>query len=343
MPDFFALPASEQRAALLYAADQSGSPAYLLEKDIWVVWALQTLFASVHAAHLIFKGGTSLSKAYRIIRRFSEDVDLTYDIRAIAGDLVDSDAENPVPRSRSQEQRWTKEIRGRLSRFIANEIIPELSHALQRGNLPAKLRADEEKIFIEYAPLVPPSAYVRAAVALEFGARSSGQPNESKPIVCDASAYIPGVDFPTAAPQVMLPERTFWEKATAVHVFCAQGRFRGGERFSRHWHDLTRLDRAQIVDRAVADRTLAQAVADHKAAFFLEKDPAGRRIDYQAAVSGKLCLVPDGPSLKSLEADYHHMVEDGLLREDAEPFRQLLVECKHIQDKTNDRMKPERS
>lgn len=76
----------------------------------------------------------------------------------------------------------------------------------------------------------------------------------------------------------MRPERTFWEKATAVHVFCQQGEFRGGERFSRHWHDLTRLDRAGIADTAIADRALALAVAKHKSMFFSKKDSAGALI-----------------------------------------------------------------
>jgi predicted nucleotidyltransferase component of viral defense system len=85
---FLQLSVEDRREALSYAADRLGRPAHLLEKDVWVVWALETLFGSILGEHLIFKGGTSLSKAYKVIRRFSEDVDLTYDIRAIAPDLV---------------------------------------------------------------------------------------------------------------------------------------------------------------------------------------------------------------------------------------------------------------
>src|SRR5260370_30242238 len=88
MAEFFQLSTAERLDALDAAANMSGLLPHLLEKDIWVVWALRHLFASPYADHLVFKGGTSLSKAYRVIRRFSEDVDLTYDIRAIAGDLV---------------------------------------------------------------------------------------------------------------------------------------------------------------------------------------------------------------------------------------------------------------
>lgn len=104
---FLNLPDAERREALAVAASESGRPAHLLEKDIWVVWCLDALFSSPLGEHLVFKGGTSLSKVYGAIRRFSEDVDLTYDIRAIAPDLVKSSDNNPVPESRSQGKRWS--------------------------------------------------------------------------------------------------------------------------------------------------------------------------------------------------------------------------------------------
>lgn len=84
---FLRLSASDRRDVMGIAADKSGRPAHLLEKDAWVVWALSALYDTALGEHLVFKGGTSLSKAYGVIRRFSEDVDLTYDIRAIAPDL----------------------------------------------------------------------------------------------------------------------------------------------------------------------------------------------------------------------------------------------------------------
>ena len=110
MAEFFQLSTAERLEALDLAANTSGLLPHLLEKDIWVVWSLRHLFAGPYTDHLVFKGGTSLSKAYGVIRRFSEDVDLTYDIRAIAADLV-GDADAPLPASKSQEKRR------RLQRF----------------------------------------------------------------------------------------------------------------------------------------------------------------------------------------------------------------------------------
>jgi hypothetical protein len=143
------------------------------------------------------------------------------------------------------------------------------------------------------------------------------------------------VEFPTATPLVMRAERTFWEKATAIHVFCAQGAFRGGDHFARHWHDVTRLDAAGFAEAAIADKALAKAVADHKSMFFAEKNTRGDVIDYHAAVSGGLQLVPDDDALVKLAADYQRMIDDGLFLDNAEFFEDLLMRCRVIQQKAN--------
>lgn len=334
MDDFFSLSPADRRSILERAADQSGRPAHLLEKDIWVVWTLSTLFEAP-ASHLVFKGGTSLSKAYNIIRRFSEDVDLTYDIHAIAPDLVGT-ADDPLPQSGSQERRWTRLIRARLREVVVDDLVPLLAQQLEEHRLNARARAEGDRAFIDYDSLVAPSAYVRGSVMLEFGARSTGEPHEIRTITCDAAKVVSEVRFPVGSVSAMRPERTFWEKATAIHVFCHQGRFRGRERFSRHWHDLSRLDRNGYVNRALADRGLAHSVARHKAAFFPEKDHSGNRIDYAAAVDGNLQLAPEAASLAGLAEDYAQMLEDGLLLDDAEPFEELIEECRSIQQRAND-------
>jgi hypothetical protein len=334
MAEFLGLPADERLEALAQAADASGRPPHLLEKDIWVVWCLRHLFAAPYASHLVFKGGTSLSKAYGVIQRFSEDVDLTYDIRVIAADLI-GDAGTPLPPSKSQEKKWSKEIRARLAQWVGTEVVPRLQQDIQEQGLQATVRSEDDKVFIDYASLNSGTGYVPSAVMLEFGARSTGEPFELRPIHCDAAAHLPGVEFPEATPQVMRAERTFWEKATAIHVFCAQGEFRGGDRFARHWHDLTRLDAAGFADAAIADRALAEAVADHKSIFFAEKNIKGEQIDYHAAVSGGLLLVPGDGALAKLAADYQHMVDDGLFLEEVESFDALLAKCQKIQDEAN--------
>jgi hypothetical protein len=336
MPDFFQLSREDRREALTAAAGASGRPIHLLEKDIWVVWSLKHLFGGPYAEHLVFKGGTSLSKAYGVIRRFSEDVDVTYDIRAIAGDLMGPSG-SPLPPSKSQEKKWTKEIRERLASWLSEKVMPPLSEALKAEESPATAKQDGDKVFIEYEAVATGTGYVRPTVALEFGARSTGEPNEMREVRCDAAEHLQEVQFPTATPRVMRAERTFWEKATAIHVFCAQGVFRGGDRFARHWHDVTRLDVAGFADAAIADKQLGKAVADHKSMFFAENDTHGKAIDYHTAVSGALRLVPESNALATLAEDYRRMIEDGLLLDDAESFEALLARCQAIQEKANAR------
>ncbi len=235
---------------------------------------------------------------------------------------------------KSQERKWSKEIRARLTDWVATDAVPRLQQDLGQHGLPATVRADGDKVFIDYRPLASGTGYVPSAVMLEFGARSTGEPCELRSVHCDAATHLRGVEFPEAMPQVMRAERTFWEKATAIHVFCAQGAFRGGDRFARHWHDVTRLDAAGFADSAIADPELATAVADHKSIFFAEKHPSGEPIDYHAAVSGSLQLVPEGKTLAVLAEDYQRMVEDGLLIDDVESFDLLIDKCAEIQRKT---------
>jgi hypothetical protein len=297
------------------------------------VWALATLFGSPLGDHLVFKGGTSLSKAYNVISRFSEDVDLTYDIRAIAPDLV-SATDDPLPQTRSEERRWSNAVRQRLPQWVAETVEPLIANAIGRAHLLATLHADGDKLFIDYEATATGSGYVASRVLLEFGARSTGEPASLRDVVCDAAIHVEGLSFPTARPRVMHAERTFWEKATAVHVFCLQHRLRG-ERFARHWHDLVRLDEAGFATAAFADRSLARAVAAHKSMFFAEKAADHTAIDYMAAINGGLCLVPAVEALAALGEDYRRMVDDGLLLEDAEPFEAVIERCAEISKRAN--------
>ncbi len=332
---FQSLSADDRRHALRVAQEEGKHRAHLLEKDIWVVATLGVLFDAPFAGNLIFKGGTSLSKVWRTIRRFSEDVDITYDIRAFAPDLVSGAGDEALPPTRSQEKSWTRAIRSRLAQWVRDEACPIVEEGLSDAGFVATCRVEAERLYVAYEPLFGTSGFVAPEVIVEFGARSTGEPHANRPVVCDAAAYLPGLAFPEAHPTVMLAERTFWEKATAIHVFCRQER-RRGERLSRHWHDLARLDEAGIAAKAFADRALALSVARHKAMFFAENDARGVRIDYEAAVSGHLQLVPEGAAHAVLADDYARMLADGMLLDDSEPFDMLMERCALLEVRANE-------
>ncbi len=325
----------DDRRDALEVAERGGSrKAHLLEKDVWVVATLGVLFDAPFAEHLTFKGGTSLSKVWRAIRRFSEDVDVTYDIRAFASDLVAGAGDEALPPTRSQEKHWTRAIRGRLAQWVRDEACLIVDEGLSDAGFVARCRVEAERLYVAYEPLFETSGFVAPEVIVEFGARSTGEPRKAMPIVCDAAAYLPDLVFPQTHPTVMLAKRTFWEKATAIHVFCRQER-RRGERLSRHWHDLARLDEAGIADNALADRALALSVARHKAMFFTENDARGDRIDYEAAVSGHLQLVPSGAAHAVLADDYARMLADGMLIDEEELFDTLMERCAAIEARAN--------
>lgn len=312
-----------------------GRPAHLLEKDVWVVWTLRALFESPLATDLTFKGGTSLSKVYKIIDRFSEDLDLIYDIRKLIPDLVGGGGE--LPASRSQASKWTQAVRRRLPDWIEQKVRPLIQSALARDRLDAQLELggqENDKLFLRYPALTHGTGYVAPVVTLEFGGRATGEPHQIFPVTCDIAAHVPEVSFPTASPLVMSVARTFWEKATAAHVFCMQGRIRS-ERYARHWHDLAAIARSPHFAAVLADRAVALAVARHKSHFFIEKDTDGQVIDYVAATAGHLNIVPSGDAKAALAADYAAMLADEVMVGDALSFDELLTACADLQAKVN--------
>jgi Nucleotidyl transferase AbiEii toxin, Type IV TA system len=135
----------------------------------------------------------------------------------------------------------------------------------------------------------------------------------------------------------MSAERTFWEKATAIHVFCKQGAFDDVQPRSRHWYDLSKLRQKGVAKKALADKQLALNVATHKNLFFKEKDTQKVNINYVAAVNGNLLLIPWGDALRSLEADYREMVDAGMFLEEPPTFSALMASCSEIERQANAR------
>ena len=336
MPDsIFSLSARDRADFFQAAVARVGRNAILLEKDVWVVWALRALFEDPIGAHLVFKGGTSLSKAHRLIERFSEDVDLTYDIRELAGDLLPRAAGGAVldiPATPSQVRRVRAILDERLPAWVRGTVAPVIQARLDRDGAQATIEIAGSNLSIRYDQ--QDHGQVKSAVLLEFGARATGEPANFHDIACDSAAAGLDIDLPTARPRVMKAERTFWEKATAVHVFCRSGDPVGNHK-ARHWYDLERLDANGVAVIAIADTDLAAQVATHKSAFFRENNAAGARIDYHTAVGGGLQLVPVGPHLAELEADYAAMQADGLLPEGALTFARLMARCGEIERAAN--------
>jgi Nucleotidyl transferase AbiEii toxin, Type IV TA system len=119
--DYLTLSREDRLEALGVAATESGRPVHLLEKDIWVVWAIEGPFSAEFGKHLVFKGGTSLSKAYNVIGRFSEDVDVTYNVRELIPELVGDNAS--FPKSNSQADKWRDAIEEKLPAWVQDKAL----------------------------------------------------------------------------------------------------------------------------------------------------------------------------------------------------------------------------
>ncbi len=326
--DYFSLSEQDRSDALEVGAAHTGRPVHLLEKDIWVVWVLSVLFRSELAEHLTFKGGTSLSKAYKIIDRFSEDVDLTVDIRSLIGDLV-VEPLSPIPSSRSQAQRWHKAIKSRLPAWLNGQVLPFLQDNIKLHPVPAEVSLRGDQILVDYEPLRKGTGYVSPTVRLEFGARSTGEPHTVRPVVCYMGEGLPELSFPQASPRVMRAERTFWEKVTLAHVYCKQGNLKA-DRFSRHWHDIAAYASTEYLELALSSKEVALEVVRHKSVFFREKG-----VDYNDAVSGKLLLVPAEKPYDDLAGDYEKMIEDGILLQAGPSFEAIVATVGRIAESVN--------
>jgi hypothetical protein len=179
-----------------------------------------------------------------------------------------------IPPSPSQEKKWSDEIRKELlPAWLRDHAHPIIQAGLERMKNVSS-RATEDCIFIDYEPVAPALGYALPSVKLEFGARSSGEPSTIIPVLCDMEGLVSGVAFPTAEPRVMNLTRIFWEKATAAHVYCVQGEKGLSNRFSRHFHDLVRLEETGHLPEALEAKTLPKRLPFTRTHSSLRRTPA---------------------------------------------------------------------
>ena len=329
---FLCLDRRERADILRTVATRCGRSAVILEKDIWVCWTLQALFSMPDPHPMAFKGGTSLSKVYGVIDRFSEDVDVTLDYRAF-DDEFDPFAEGA---SRTRIGRFSERLRARVASHVRDVIAPALDGAARRlaanGRNHVHVGDDGETVRFGYPSAVEdPDTYVSSEVLLEFGGRNVIDPNERHEIVPDIAALVPELDWPAATVTVLSPARTFWEKATLIHVACHRRQLRNrSKQLSRHWFDLMCLAAHDIGRAAIADRNLLADVVRHKKVFF----HAGNA-NYDHCLDGRLRLVPDADQLPALRSDYAEMRRARFLRDDAPEFDRLMAAIADIEIETN--------
>lgn len=319
MDDVARLPITDRADLFTAVARRRGLTAAIIEKDFWVCWTLKRVFTLADPpAGLLFKGGTSLSKVFGVIDRFSEDVDLSLN-RAGLGFGGDSD---PLNAPTGKRRKYGLEALGETCRRVVRErLLPQLARALGEavgepapGTWQLELADDDpdgQTLLFRYpAGLASRSpdepAYIRPVVRLEIGARSDHWPVVEAEVTSFAATEFPGAfREPGCRVRVLAAERTFWEKATVLHMWHyapADKKFR--DRQSRHYYDVVRLYEHELGKAAIRDTELLRKVARHKDVFF----PA-TWARYADAKPGTLRLVPPDVRLPELEQDYRKMRE----------------------------------
>jgi Nucleotidyl transferase AbiEii toxin, Type IV TA system len=326
---FLQLSPDEQASILQTSAGKLGTRAEHLEKDVWICWVLQALFTMPGRLPMAFKGGTSLSKVFGAIRRFSEDVDVTVDYKSLDQSIDPFDAKT----SRTARERFTELLRTKLADHTKNVIRPHFENLVaqlaEKPPKPITISDDGEKLFIPY-----PSCFGSAeSVFLEFGGRNVIEPGEEHTLRPYIAAEIPDLQFPEATVRVLSASRTFWEKATLIHVACNRSDPKlDADRQSRHWHDLAVLADDKIGQAALADRALLEDVVKHKSIFF-----RASYAKYDACLSGGLRLIPGTPFLPALRADYEKMIADGMFEGEPPSFDSVIARLKDLEKQINAR------
>lgn len=322
----------EDRLGLFTAtAQRLGTTPQNVEKDFWVCWVLDALFngRKPDAPRLLFKGGTSLSKGFGLIRRFSEDIDVTIfrdDIGAPAS-IADLEALSGKKRKaalQAIEAAGAEYIQGPL-RDTLQEIIA--ATAERTGLAPDRfdLRPSEDEaqtLLLTYPAATPADAYVRSIVKIESGAKSALDPNSAKRITPYVDDDFRGADLSVTNVVTVDAERTFWDKVVILHGLRRWYDIRkelkgGGQRISRHYYDVHLMMGSPEGRRAMEDAALGTDCVAHARMFFNRPD-----FDLATAEPPTFALSPEGAMYDDLARDYALMRT--MIFGDAPPFEEVL-------------------
>lgn len=310
-------------------ASRMGIHPAVIEKDFWVCWVLNRIFQSALKKHLIFKGGTTLSKIFKIIERFSEDVDLILDWTLLG--YGEEDADPHASRSRTQQNRFNHEVNERAAQYLADSLVPELRQHF--GDLPdIALTIDESDphtIDVSY-----PSAfsvhYILPAIRLEIGPLAAWEPHSHHVIQAYAAECFPRIfDQPKCDVIATSAERTFWEKATLLHQEANRPPNKATPaRYSRHYYDLGRLAESPIRERALDDLDLLQQVVSFKKRFYYSA-----WAKYEEARSGSFKVIPSDERLGQLQRDYSEM--EVMIFGEVPEFRAIVTTLRELEQEIN--------
>ncbi|MYG94405.1 MAG: nucleotidyl transferase AbiEii/AbiGii toxin family protein [Acidimicrobiia bacterium] len=312
---FLSLPTQDVRDVYAAAANRLNTLPTYVEKDLWVCVVLDALYNRLPKGHpkLLFKGGTSLSKGFGLVNRFSEDIDLVVH-RDKLGFHGDRDPTNEGVISNNRRKRLFKELKAACSDYLLEDLRFALTKLIGTSLEGCRIVPDEDDanrltLLVEYPTLYTNSEtpYVSPRVKIEAGARSALEPH----LTCTVNPYIgdelPDWSFKVDSIRVLAPERTFWEKLLILHgTYCGyrddQRVPTDSNRLSRHYYDVAMILRTEVSASALSDLKLLDAVRGHNLIAFSQ--PWKR---FEEAIPGSVRLVPQTALRKVIERDYAAM------------------------------------
>ena len=304
MNNYFQLSREQQQMVLTQAANKTGLPVQAVEKDLWVTVVLQMVFTLPIAKHLVFKGGTSLSKVWKVIKRFSEDIDVAIDpsIWGFEGDLT---------------KKQIKRLRKTSSIFVRDDFCQSLQETVNSNGLADWLQVETDPdgegdgtypeprvIHIRYKSLFDKKLpYLHSEVKLEIGARSLLEPTTESVVTSIIEDELP---ISTTIKQVMIPtalaEKTFLEKAFLLHELFSSQTSREANRKSRHLYDLAQMMNTDIAARAIANDELWNTIHHHRELF-----TSMSGVDYSPDIRKRIMLLPPDDVIDDWRNDYKDM------------------------------------
>jgi len=314
-------------------------PPALIEKDFWVCWLLRRLFILDQEVPMIFKGGTSISKAYPVIRRFSEDIDLSLDRAELGYGAGELDAAS----SRKALKQLLQKLRADCNGYVNGPLLEALRESIgsvlgpsggsgEAARWDLLQSADRESLLFVYpqtAVTLERGGYVAPDIRLEFGARADHWPAEDRSISAYAAQAFPEAFEIRAFPvRTLEVARTFWEKATILHALANGGAEKVAPRMARHYYDVVLLADSPESAHSVDATELLEVVALHKTRFF----PASWA-SYETARVGSLRLAPPPAVQRMVEKDYNDMA--ALFMEEPPPFGRLVERLGQLESDIN--------
>ncbi|MCY3001658.1 MAG: nucleotidyl transferase AbiEii/AbiGii toxin family protein [Planctomycetota bacterium] len=316
-----------RRAFCDSASDALGLSPESIEKDFWICWTLRSLFALPNlGADLTFKGGTSLSKGWKLIERFSEDVDVVIDRHTLG--LDSNSMPDAAGISANERVRRLEQLRVAAAGRVAERVLPALVEKAANEIVDGRLwqvtldpgDKDRQSVLLTYPSAFTGASYIRRVVKVEFGARSDIEPRQSVSIHSYLSEALGDrVVAPEFRVQAIEPVRTLWEKAMLLHELRQRESDRPLKgRLSRHYYDLACLVQRGVGELALADPALFERIAAHRRVFFAY----GKGVQDSLRL-GSLQLLPREVKLQEWRRDYDEMRESMFFTEPP-PFDRIL-------------------